>query len=350
MSAARRTQISITWETIEISRDIGPMLTGLTYTDNLTGSADDLALELEDRDGLWSGSWRPVFGDTVEARVKVEAADSWLTGVTDLRLGIYAHDKITLSGPPKKATVKAVSAPMATGLRRRKRTRAWDSVTLHQIAEDIADRAGLALDWSGSDGRPYKRREQKNKSDLEFLDEAVKEQGRALKVTEGAIVIFSEESRDASASVGEINLVGGKVLGWNFDSDDSARYGNCHLKIFDPRSGKTIEGQFPAVGATPDAYASLGLDPDGQTLEVLLPVEDAAHAVDICKGKLRNANRFANSGHLVTVGDLGLVAGVTFDLTGADAFNGKFIVTRVAHQFVGGHTCALDVRRCVEGF
>jgi len=347
VSAARRSELQVVWEAVDISRDITDRLLLFSYVDNLTGAADGISITLEDRDGLWSGPWRPKFGDTVECRLK---ADPWLTTVKDLRLGTFAHDSISLVGPPKAATIKAVSAPMATGLRRHKRNRPWRGVPLRQIAQDIADRAGLLLDWSGDPGRNYRRREQKDKSDLEFLDEACKEVGRDLKVTEKSIVIFQEQERDSAPAVGDIDLHGGFVKTWQFDADDSARYGNCHIKFFDATTGKVHEGQFPPVNTTADGYAALGLDPDGQTLELRMPASDKNRAADICKGRLRAANRFATSGSMTVVGDPGLVAGVTFNLVNAFGFDGKFIITRAEHLPIGGYTCHLQVRRCIEGF
>lgn len=354
MSDARRTDIAITWESIDISKDIRPHLVGLSYGDNLTSTPDDLTIDVEDRDRLWAGDWKPEFGDVVLVRI---TATPWLTDVKSLRLGTFAHDKISLSGWPRRASIKAISAPLATGLRRRKRNRAWRGVTLFQIASDIADRAGINLDWIGGDGLTYKNREQKDKSDLEFLDELLKEVGRDWKIAEDTerdnkftLYVFREQERDAVESIGDLDLDGGHVLGYTFDSDDSGRYGSCHLKFFDPRTGKTHEAEFPEVGTSDDARRAMGLDPEGQSLEVKLAVDDRAHAIEICKGRLRSENRFANRGHLSVTGDCGLVAGVTFDLVNANAFNGKYIITKAEHKVTDGYTCNLEVRRCVEGY
>lgn len=340
----RRAKLAVTWETKAIARDLGPHLKSLVYVDNLSGAADDLQLELEDRDSLWSGDWRPTFGDKVVARLE---ADGWFaySGPGSLRLGTFAHDKISLSGPPRVAKLACVSAPLATGLRRRKRTHTWKGVTLKQIASDIATRAKLKLDFDGDAGAKYKHAAQNNKSDLEFLQELCKEVGRTLKVTELAIAIYDEQKLDAGVAVGEIDLIGGKVLGWNFDADDSARYGSCHVSCFDPRTGKKHEYEFPPKGVTIP-----GLDPNGQTLELAISVSDAGEAAKRASALLRNANRFATSGNITTVGDPGLVAGVVFDLTNAFGFDGKFIITRAEHHPVGGYTCALAVRRCLEGY
>jgi phage protein D len=332
----RHAQLGVKWTSKDIARDLAPHLLSLSFTDNLSGSADDLSLDLEDRDGLWSGDWRPQFGDTVEASLNAEA---WFGEANDLPIGKFAHDKIALSGPPRRASLKCVSAPLATGLRRRKRTHAWSGVTLRQIAEDIAKRAGLTLMYDGTVGKSYARRQQSDKSDLEFLDELCKEVGRTVKVTEGKIAIFDEQQIDKTPSSGTIDLIGGRVLSWNFDSDDSGRYGSCHVSFFDPRTGKTHKGEFVDKS-----------NPDGQTIELRLPITSIGEATDRAKALLRNANRFATKGTLTTVGDPGLVAGVTFDLTNALGFDGKFIITRAEHRPVGGYTCTLDVRRCLEGY
>lgn len=342
MTLARRAEVAITWQSKDITRDIAPFLLSLSYADNLTSAADDLGIELEDREGLWEGDWRPTFGDSVEASV---TAEPWLTDVTDLRFGLFAHDKITLKGPPRVVTLLCVSAPLATGLRRRRRTRAWRGVTLRQIAQDIADRAKLPLEWDGPAGRAYTARNQVDKSDLEFLDELSKEVGRTLKVFEDKIVCFVELTLDGTPSIGEIDLAGGHVISWAFDGDDSDKYGSCHISFFDPRSGKTQKAEFP-----PPGVIIPGLDPDGMTLEVRMPLESLADAGEKAKALLRNANRFATSGKLETVGDPGLLAGVTFDLVGAGQMNGKFIVTKAEHRPLGGYTCMLHVRRCLEGY
>jgi uncharacterized protein len=340
----RHVQLEVSWQQKGIAKDLAPHLKSLTYADNLSGAADDLALELEDRANLWAGDWQPNFGDQVVARLKYDGA--WFgQKVTDLRLGTYAHDKIRLSGPPHLVSLQCVSAPLATGLRRRKRTHVWQGVNLQQIANDIAQRAQLQLNFSGSAGPAYKKAVQNDKSDLEFLEHQCKEVGRTLKVTESQIVIYDEMKLDAGDAVGDIDLGSGNVIGWDFDADDSQRYGSCHIKCFDPRTGKVSQGQFPPSGTTIQ-----GLDPNGQTLELSIGVSDVGEATTRAQALLRNANRFATSGKMTTLGDPGLVAGVIFNLKGAANLNGKFIVTKATHTPVGGYTTALEVRRCLEGY
>jgi phage protein D len=334
---ARHAKLAVTWESKGITRDLGPNLISLDYTDNLSGAADDLTFEIQDRDMKWSTDWRPTFGDSVVARLEV--SESWFADVEDLRLGKFAHDSVGFSGPPHRASFKCVSAPLATGLRRRKRTRVWRGQRLDQIAKDIADRAGLTLQFDGDQGDAFGHAQQVDKSDLEFLEEICKQVGRTLKVGEDKIIVFDEAQIDQGDSVGTIDLIGGKVLTWSFDGDDSDRYGTCHVTFFDPKSGKEQKGEFVDKN-----------NPDGQTLELRVPVSSQGEATKRAKALLRNANRFATKGKLTTIGDPGLVAGVIFDLTNSGGFDGKFIITRAEHRVGGGYIASLDVRRCLEGY
>lgn len=342
---ARHTTLAVSWQSKAIARDLAPHLLCFTYVDNLSGAADDLSIEVQDKDMLWAGDWRPEFGDTVVARLKAQGWFGYGDPQTELRCGTFAHDKISLAGKPSRVMLQCVSAPLATGLRRRKRTRAWRSVDLKQIAQDIATRAEMTLDFSGAAGPKFKSAVQNNKSDLEFLEELCKEVARTLKITESTIAIYDEATLEAGGAVGEIDRKGGYVIDYSFDADDSGRYGSCHVSCFDPRTGKTVKGQFPRDGQTIE-----GLDPNGQTLELVINVSDAGEANKRAEAALRNANRFATSGKLTVVGDPGLVAGVVFYLRNFGKLDGKFIVTRAEHHAVGGYTCNLSVRRCLEGY
>jgi phage protein D len=212
---ARHTSLAVTWESKAIARDLAPHLLSLTYVDNLTGAADDLQFEVQDREALWSNDWQPETGDTVVARARAAGWFGFGEPVTELRLGKFAHDKITLSAGigGRRVHLTAVSAPIATALRRRKRTHTWRGVTIKQIAQDIANRAQMTLGFDGAEGPKYKHAVQNDKSDLEFLEEECKQIGRTVKVTETTIQIFQEESLDGRPAAGEIDLTGGYVKG-----------------------------------------------------------------------------------------------------------------------------------------
>lgn len=54
---ARRTEIRLTFEGVDISADINKYLISLSYTDNEEDETDDLQLTLDDREGVWLNDW-----------------------------------------------------------------------------------------------------------------------------------------------------------------------------------------------------------------------------------------------------------------------------------------------------
>ena len=56
---ARRCLVIIKYNDKDISADLQQYLKNVSYTDNMSGEADDLQLTLEDKAGLWQSSWMP---------------------------------------------------------------------------------------------------------------------------------------------------------------------------------------------------------------------------------------------------------------------------------------------------
>ena len=54
---ARRTDIILSFNGVDISKDINKYLISLSYTDNEEDKTDDLSLELDDRENVWLGNW-----------------------------------------------------------------------------------------------------------------------------------------------------------------------------------------------------------------------------------------------------------------------------------------------------
>ena len=64
---ARRILTIIKYNNKDISADISKYLKSISYTDNLSGEADDLQITLEDKAGLWQSTWIPEKGALLDA-------------------------------------------------------------------------------------------------------------------------------------------------------------------------------------------------------------------------------------------------------------------------------------------
>ena len=73
---ARRTQIDVVFDNTNITKNLNEFLISFTFTDNEAGQADDISIELDDRDGLWIEKWlnpeesgEPLTGHTLQITI-----------------------------------------------------------------------------------------------------------------------------------------------------------------------------------------------------------------------------------------------------------------------------------------
>ncbi len=343
MLDARRCLVIVTYNGKDISADLQQYLKSVSYTDNMSGEADDLQLTLEDRQGLWQASWMPENGATLDVSVKV--IDAGIEQV--VRFGLFEIDEITSSGMPSEVQIKAISVPDNNNLRGVERTRSWEKAELKRIANDIAGGSGLELYYDVKDYNPViDRAEQSEQSDLSFLYQLCADHGLALKICNNQLVIFDEadyEAADAVAQLlkpGNITADGAKTIKhlkrYSLSSKVRDVYKACHVKYQEGKDKQKIEATFTA----PDKI-------DGKTLEVNEQVSSIADAERLAKKRLREKNSAEISGSFDIIGCPELAAAAVIQLSGFGVFDGKYILTQVRHEIgSGGYTTGVDMRRC----
>ena len=184
---ARRCLVMVSYNGKDISADLQQYLKSVSYTDNMSGEADDLQLTLEDKAGLWQSAWMPKKGATLDVSIRHINAGAEQV----VRFGLFEIDEITSSGMPSEVQIKAISVPDNNNLRGVERTRSWEKAELKRIANDIAGGAGLELYYDVKDYNPViDRAEQSEQSDLSFLYQLCADHGLALKICNNQLVIF----------------------------------------------------------------------------------------------------------------------------------------------------------------
>ncbi|MGM9639749.1 MAG: SH3 domain-containing protein [Faecousia sp.] len=73
VNISRRTSAEICFDGVDITKSVRPYLLSLTYTDNEEDEADDLQINLADRDGLWLCQW---LNDMVQAAASTTSVAS----------------------------------------------------------------------------------------------------------------------------------------------------------------------------------------------------------------------------------------------------------------------------------
>lgn len=347
---ARRISAIIKYNNKDISVDISKYLKSISYTDNLSGEADDLQITLEDKAGLWQSTWIPEKGALLDVMLQQKYWQTLSELPQSLRLGLFEIDEITSSGYPSEVQIKAVSVPDNNTLRGTERSRSWEKAKLQVIANDIASAAGMSLFWDTEENPVLDRAEQTEQSDLSFLYAICKDKGLALKISDKKIIIFDEAKYEAEKA--KITIVkpgtvykkesGMKYLfvgtGYSLRTKIRDIYAACRVSYQQGSSKSNIEATYTVAGKK------------GKTLQVNEQVESVAAALNLAKKRLREKNKDEVTGSLNMLGNFILLSGVTVNLLGFGAFDDKYLITRASHDIGSGYTINIDVRRCLNGY
>ncbi len=347
---ARRVEVDVSFAGTDISEDIRPYLKSLTYTDNEADEADDLQIQLQDRDGLWMADWlTEAVQASAAAKLSINAKIRRLNWFSDgkddvLSCGAFELDGVDASGPPAVVTIKATALPFSESFRQTKKSRAWESYKLSGIASELAGKCGLKCMYEAADDPFYRRVEQSKTSDASFLSKLCKDSGISMKVTDGTLVLFDRAAYEKKAPVLTIKKADVSYTKYKLSAGAAeTRYAACRVSCINPATGKCIEGTARAADYDKDAKGN-------QQLEISARVASAGEAKALAEKLLRLHNAHARTASFTLPGEPSLVAGVTVRLEGFGGWDGKYMVSQAKHSVkASGYTTDIQLRRCLEG-
>lgn len=342
---ARRVLLEVSIGGHDATAYLEPYLTSFEFTDQAAGKSDEISLELHDRDGKWiNEGWLPTKGTAIAASLL--CLNWWGPGqLLALNCGRFTADEVSCSGPPDKVSIKGVSASLSGPLRETAHTRAWEGFSLRGVAGDVAGRNGLALYYDAEE-HPFERQDQRNESDLAFLQRLAEERGVNLKVRDDRLILFSAQEADARAAPLTFARSGegyGTVSEWEFQSkSEGAAYTACTVEYHDPATGELLTYTYNPSGA----------ELSGENTAKVFPldrrVESEADAMALARNKLRSVNKSEVTGSFTVLGNPGLVAGMTVDMAGFGQFSGKYFVEKTTHSLGGKYTTKAEIRLVLE--
>lgn len=339
--AVPRPVFVVRYEHKDITSDITPYVTGVTYTDYLSGQSDELSLELEDADGRWLDAWYPDKGDALSVDIGYDTAPL-------LPCGSFEIDEPELSFPPSVVTIKG----LATGIKKSVRTRvgrAYENTTLAAIAQRIAKRNKLTLVGKIREVR-IDRVTQYQERDVEFLTRLSREFGYAFKII-GNKLVFTEMA-DLRETEATITIERTDCTSIQLRDKLKEVYKEAKVKYQNPKTKKLVvygakDGEVQVVGSTAAAGKSAGRQASADTLNITARSGSKATAQVKAQAALDTANMEQTAGSIGLPGDQRLVAGITINLTGFGRLSGKYLVGQARHQISrsGGYTTTLDIKR-----
>lgn len=382
---------------------LAPYFLTMEYSDNCDGAkADDLQIELADRDKRFISDWMPDKGAFLDVSIIAERWFSPTAPSVSLDCGRFWIDSVDFEIPQNTCSIKASSLPTDAHIKRNE-TRGWENSSLKDIAGQIAGENKMTVDYQSSTNPRYKRVEQNEESALAFLRKLANDAKLSIKIHRSSLVIFDEETYEAAdpkftVLYGSDALTGAvaglpvyRLTGGHFSTKltDTTKKARC--KHTNPETGRVTDEIFSAddddlldemddnvsedPGYEPDEDSGdgggdglrlhrpgirLGSGEDGGLADWTLNdpgfndgkgAGGAAAGQRKAKSMVRNANKDKETGTIdLDIGNPLVAAGMTFNLAGLGKYDGKWFVTSARHTLAPVFTTSLEIRRCLVGY
>lgn len=333
----RQVELVVDYNYQSITKDLEYHLTGWSFTDNMSGSADDLSIRVEDTDAVWSGPYMPRKGDWLQANIYFryfrEKHDK-------MKLGQFEIDEIELYSDPATVNIKGLSIPETSAIRGERKSKAWEKTNLKNIASDIAKKNGMKLYFDSAENPEYDRMDQGGETDISFLMRICIDAGLCLKVANRQVVIFDERKYERMETKGKIEKGHPSIKRYSARSTINKVYRACRVHYMDPMNKQKIDYTF----TPPNAPKT------GRVLIINEQVSNIKEAQKLAKARLRQENKEANVFSIVFTDFHPFFASTTWDLKGFGGFDGKYIITKSTFEESNGLEITVDFRKCLEGY
>lgn len=301
------------------------------YVDVASGSSDSISMGVSDPLRRWIGPWFPVKGDKIRPTIRTT---NWggEGQYSKFTCGIFRVDDFGFSGgPPISMTLEGVALPADTGFKATERTETYEQVTLQEIGQTVAGRAGIALFFEAEDVS-IEKVEQNNQSDCSFFSEMVKTYGLALKIYSDRLVVFSEatyEAKGPKAVLTEADF----DPGWTWDTTLTGTYTGVKYQYTNSDKNRT----FTVTAGGGD-----------RILECNEPAENLTEATAIALAAVNNANRGTTTMTITMMARPGLIASDCVEIVGLGKLSGKYYIEKITHDLGSGYKMTLELRRVEE--
>ncbi|EMK0351735.1 phage late control D family protein [Citrobacter amalonaticus] len=319
----------------DITSDITPYVTRVTYSDNIKNESDTIEVELDDTDGRWLDKWYPGKGDTLTLKMGYQ-------GEKLLACGTFSIDEIEVNSPPSTVSIRGVATSVNNALRT-KSNRGFENTTLAAIAGRIAKKHKLTLVGS-IEVIKIDRITQYAETDVAFLRRLASEYGYAVKIVSDKLIFSHLATLRSLEPVRQ--LTPQDVARFSLRDTINRVYKSASVKHQKSDTKKLIV--YEVDGGTSDSGKQLkGKVTSADTLKVNSRVSDPDSARIKADSALASHNEYQQSGSLSLMGASQLTAGNKIELTGFGQLSGPWLITTARHSFDrnSGYATELDVAR-----
>lgn len=329
----------------DITSDITPYVTNISYSDNIKNESDTIEVTLEDTDGRWLNAWYPGKGDTLTLKIGYQ-------GEKLLTCGTFSIDEIEVASPPSTVSIRGVATSVNAALRT-KSSRGFEKTTLAAIANRIAKKHKLSLVGS-IESISIDRVTQYAETDVAFLRRLASEYGYAVKIVSDQLIFSHLDTLRSQEPVKKLQPQ--DVARFSLRDTINRVYKAVKVKSQNSRSKKLVahtQAQQPLVVYNPDGTASnstqkpSGKSTSADTLKVTSRARSQKTAKIKADAALAKHNEYQQTGAITVMGASQLIAGNKITLDGFGHLSGSWLITTARHSFdrASGYVTELEVAR-----
>ena len=303
-----------------ITSDITPYVTRITYSDNIKNESDTIEVELDDTDGRWLDAWYPGKGDTLTLKVGYQ-------GEKLLSCGTFSIDEIEVSSPASVVSIRGVATSVNSALRT-KSSRGFESTTLAAIAGRIAKKHQLKLVGS-IEVIKIDRVTQYAETDVAFLHRLASEYGYVVKIVSDQLIFSHLATLRSQEPIKQLKPQ--DVARYSLRDTINRVYKSARVKHQKSSTKKLIV--YEADGGTSESGKQLkgGKVTSADRLQVNSRVSDPDSARIKADSALARHNEYQQSGSLTLMGVSQLIAGNKIDLSDFGQLSGPWLITTARH-------------------
>ncbi|MEH2920318.1 phage late control D family protein [Samsonia erythrinae] len=314
----------------DITNDIAPYVTSVTYTDSIKNESDAIEVRLDDTDGRWLDKWYPGTGDTLSLKLGYR-------GETLFNCGTFSIDEIEVSAPPSEVTIRGVATSVNRALRTQS-SRGFEGTTLAAIATRIAKKHQLILVGTIQSIR-IDRVTQYAETDVAFLKRLASEYGYAVKVVSDQLIFSHLATLRGQEPVRQVTPT--DVTRFSLRDTISHVYKNAKTKYQKGSEKKLMV--YNVDGRVENAMKSAGVATSADTLKVNARAADASGAKIKTAAALDAHNEKQQTGSMTLMGSPQLAAGNKIELVAFGQLSGHWLIDSARHVLERGRGYTTEI-------
>ncbi|AYH02059.1 phage protein D [Pectobacterium parmentieri] len=318
----------------DITNDIAPYVTSVTYTDSIKNESDAIEVRLDDTDGRWLDKWYPGTGDTLSLKLGYR-------GETLFNCGTFSIDEIEVSAPPSEVAIRGVATSVNRALRT-KSNRGFEDTTLAAIAMRIAKKHQLTLAGTIQSIK-IDRVTQYAETDVAFLKRLASEYGYAVKVVSDQLIFSHLATLRTQEPVRQIKPT--DVARFSLRDTISHVYKNAKTKYQKGSEKKLMV--YEANGGVKNEMKSAGAATSADTLKVNTRAADVSGVRMKTDAALDAHNEKQQAGSMTLMGSPQLAAGNKIELVAFGQLSGHWLINSARHVLErgSGYTTEVELTR-----